>query len=231
MSVLSVEASGKFLSLAFERDGSVRTSRTRMNNDLCETLIGKIGEVSNGDISDLSEILVGDGPGSFTSLRIAFSTVKGLALALDIPVRRIGVLSLMALGYADSLDSDGFFGIMVPISDARKKRLYYAVFSHDGRQLVKPGDKAFDDIAHELNSVFPDASGIAFVTDDDALNPDLPSVFGDRAKLVISDANLAEVMLRHRSESRMLERFQGPTYVRLPDAEENVARRRTQSGS
>ena len=45
---------------------------------------------------DLAGLAVAVGPGSFTGLRIAVSTVKGLALALGLPIAAVPTLDAMA---------------------------------------------------------------------------------------------------------------------------------------
>lgn len=48
--------------------------------------------------SDLNRIVCGEGPGSFTSLRIAASLAKGFAHSLDIPLYSVSSLLLIAAG-------------------------------------------------------------------------------------------------------------------------------------
>ncbi|HWM76502.1 MAG TPA: tRNA (adenosine(37)-N6)-threonylcarbamoyltransferase complex dimerization subunit type 1 TsaB, partial [Methylomirabilota bacterium] len=47
-------------------------------------------------VRDLEGLAVSVGPGSFTGLRIGLSTVKGLALALSIPIVAVPTLDAMA---------------------------------------------------------------------------------------------------------------------------------------
>lgn len=47
---------------------------------------------------DLARIICGEGPGSFTSLRIAASLAKGFAHALNLPLYRVSSLLLIAAG-------------------------------------------------------------------------------------------------------------------------------------
>jgi len=74
---------------------------------------------------DISQIIVTNGPGSFTGLRIGISTALGLAKALGIPC--LGVSSLMALAYGAA----GHQGVIIPVMDARRDQLYTASFSCD----------------------------------------------------------------------------------------------------
>ena len=58
-------------------------------------LIPTIDEVlreAGADLSELTGLVVGAGPGSFTGVRVAAATVKGLAHALDIPVWAVSSL-------------------------------------------------------------------------------------------------------------------------------------------
>lgn len=78
--------------------------------------------------SDLGRIVVAQGPGSYTGLRVAVATAKTLAYTLNIEL--VGVSSLYALAAAADFD-----GLVVPIMDARRNNVY-AGFYKNG-QLVK----------------------------------------------------------------------------------------------
>ena len=67
---------------------------------------------------DLTGLAVAVGPGSFTGLRIAVSTVKGLALALRLPIAAVPTLDAMAAAVPwASLP-------VCPVLDARKGEVY-----------------------------------------------------------------------------------------------------------
>src|ERR1041384_3228184 len=67
---------------------------------------------------ELTGLAVAVGPGSFTGLRIAVSTVKGLALALGLPIAAVPTLDAMAAaGPWVSLP-------ICPVLDARKGEVY-----------------------------------------------------------------------------------------------------------
>ena len=84
-----------------------------------------LGEASR-TIHQVQGIALGLGPGSFTGLRIAVSTVKGLAFALEVPVVGVPTLDALAqnLCYAAR--------VVCPVLDARKNEVYAALFRGDG---------------------------------------------------------------------------------------------------
>jgi tRNA threonylcarbamoyladenosine biosynthesis protein TsaB len=69
---------------------------------------------------DLTGLAVAIGPGSFTSLRIGLAAVKGLALALNLPV--VGVPTLDVIARAQPLDEKP----MIAVLQAGRSRLAYA---------------------------------------------------------------------------------------------------------
>jgi tRNA threonylcarbamoyladenosine biosynthesis protein TsaB len=77
-------------------------------------------------IRGVQGIALGLGPGSFTGLRIAVSTVKGLAYALKVPVAGVPTLEVLAhnLRYASKA--------VCPVLDAPKKEVYAALFRGNG---------------------------------------------------------------------------------------------------
>ena len=89
--------------------------------------------------SDLASVVVGIGPGTFTGVRIAVATARGVALALKVPV--VGVSSLAALAAA-ALDGcppaerSGWTRV-VPVIDARRQQVFYASYE----ATEKPDDE------------------------------------------------------------------------------------------
>ncbi len=97
---------------------------------------------------DLEGLAVTVGPGSFTGLRVGLSTVKGLALALAIPVAAVPTLDAMAamLPYA-ALP-------VCPVLDARKREVYASLYRWDGLGMRRQWDYlaiAPDDLARRLD--------------------------------------------------------------------------------
>lgn len=82
-------------------------------------------------LEDIEGFAVTRGPGSFTGLRIALSTIKGLALAKKRPL--VGVSGLEALAWqVDSGDR-----LICPFIDARKGEVYCAGYRRENGELVE----------------------------------------------------------------------------------------------
>ena len=70
--------------------------------------IGGVLQEAGADLSELAGLVVGAGPGSFTGVRVAAATAKGLAHALDVPMWAVS--SLEAGAAAVDIDEVELFG-------------------------------------------------------------------------------------------------------------------------
>lgn len=75
---------------------------------------------------ELGGLAVAVGPGSFTGLRIAVSTVKGLGLALRLPIAAVPTLDAMAAALPWAALP------VCPVLDARKGEVYASLYRWDG---------------------------------------------------------------------------------------------------
>lgn len=99
-------------------------------------------------LADLSEIIVGDGPGSFTGLRIGWAAARGLAHERDIPV--VAVPSLLGAAHA-AAELERESRTIAACFDALRGQVYGAVYTfHRDRfeTLVAPGVFSIAELAH-----------------------------------------------------------------------------------
>ena len=132
MKIAAFDTSSKALTLAILEDETLLAQMTlniKKNHSI--TLMPAIDFLMNSlnmKPKDLDRIVVAQGPGSYTGLRIAVATAKTLAHTLKIEL--VGVSSLLALVPEQAE------GLVIPIMDARRNNVY-AGFYQSG-QAVRP---------------------------------------------------------------------------------------------
>jgi len=124
--LLAVDTSTSWISLALYDGTYVRYETTWQSQhhhtvDLAPA-INQLFERTDTDPKNLIGCAVAIGPGSFTSLRIGLAAVKGLSLALNIPL--MGVPSLDILAAAQPLDDKP----MLAVLHAGRTRLAYVPY-------------------------------------------------------------------------------------------------------
>lgn len=135
MLVLAVDTSTAIGSVALLDGGEVLAElAARVSAKHGETLLPNIARVleeAGVGIADVGLLAVGLGPGSFTGLRIALATMKGLALARRTPLVGIGSLVVLARG------AELAGRIVVPLLDAHKQEVFGAAYGEGvGDEIV-----------------------------------------------------------------------------------------------
>jgi tRNA threonylcarbamoyladenosine biosynthesis protein TsaB len=133
--ILSIDASTTGCSVAlFDGDTLISSAESRIERSSAEmltTLIDNVLSTAKVEKGDLDAIAVAKGPGSYTGLRIAVSTAKGLAFALDKPLLSFGTLEVLAhqiIGVSEEL--------ICPMIDARRMEVYAAFFENKTKKMV-----------------------------------------------------------------------------------------------
>lgn len=88
-------------------------------------------------LAELDAVAVGAGPGSFTGLRIAMATAKGLCFASGLPLWTASSLAALALDAVDTLAAadppeDPAGALFVPLLDARRDEVFAGLYRADG---------------------------------------------------------------------------------------------------
>lgn len=82
-------------------------------------------------ITEMAAIVVSQGPGSYTGLRVGVSTAKGLAMALDLPLISVGSLEALAHSVTDLARAKDAW--ICPMIDARRMEVYCALYDAEGK--------------------------------------------------------------------------------------------------
>jgi tRNA threonylcarbamoyladenosine biosynthesis protein TsaB len=111
-------------------------------------LLGEVeaAAAAAGGWREVDRIAVGLGPGSFTGLRIAIATARGLAAATGLPVR--GVCTLDAIGAA--IGESGAEGQRLAVLDGFRGEVFAALYSERGERIWEPSVSRSQQLAERL---------------------------------------------------------------------------------
>lgn len=157
MKILALDSSEATASVALTDDlkllGTYSIMAGRTHSETLLPMIKSLLDSNKMHISDVDMIACSAGPGSFTGVRIAVATAKGLAFDKNIPC--LPVSTLEALAY----NLHCFDGIICPCMDARREQLYNAVFDcKDGNMTRISEDRVItlDALENEIFEKYPE---------------------------------------------------------------------------
>ena len=165
LTILSLDSSTEACSIALlTEDGKVHQRFMLAPREHTQKILPTIDEVvkeAGLNLADIDAIVYGQGPGSFTGVRIGISIAQGLAFGLDI--KMVGVSTLQAMAQ-QALDTNGTQSVYAAI-DARMGEVYFAHYRNeagfmvlqDKEVVIKPEDL----IAAFANNDIVDSSVLA----------------------------------------------------------------------
>jgi tRNA threonylcarbamoyladenosine biosynthesis protein TsaB len=192
--VLALDTATDVATCALVRDGDVlgeRNSRAARVLADAQELLRQAGV----ELRELEGIVAGTGPGSFTGLRIGLAALRGLALALDVPVAGVSTLDALAAGRPGAL----------PVVDARRREVFVPgegeprCIAPDELEL-EPGTVCVGDGALRYREVL-EAKGALVPPGDDPAH--------------VPRARFHAALAREFGPAELVE----PVYVRVPDAD------------
>jgi len=135
MLVLGIDTATLVASVGLVRHGQLvaeeSIQESRNHAEVLLPLIANVLAKASVTLAEVQGLGVSIGPGSFTGLRTALSTVKGFAYALGHNVVGIPTLDALAQTVRD------WEGPICTILDARKREVYVAFFHRSGQGIVE----------------------------------------------------------------------------------------------
>ena len=150
------------------------------------------------DPAAIEAIVVGTGPGSFTSIRIALATARGLALSLGLSVAGVSTLDALAAGAPGA----------VPVIDARRREVF-ALLGEP--RVLRP-----EELGLAPRTVCVGDGAVRYRTVLEAAGAEVPP---RDSELHVPRAHLHVALARDFGPAEAVE----PIYLRVPDAEKAAA--------
>ena len=170
----------------------------RRHGELLAPAVGRVLTAAGVAVGDLDGVVVGLGPGPFTSLRVGVVTAAALADAAGLPA--YGVCSLDGVGE----------GERVVVTDARRREVYWARYDDGGARVEGPAVGAPSAVAERLGGL-----------------PAVPRLVGESAALVAGPLGVPAGEPRHPDGAGLVRAAARagwrpvpltPLYLRRPDA-------------
>ncbi|WRP06866.1 tRNA (adenosine(37)-N6)-threonylcarbamoyltransferase complex dimerization subunit type 1 TsaB [Rossellomorea aquimaris] len=182
MTILSIDTSNYPLGVALiEEDkviGEYITYIKKNHSVRAMPAIEQLLKDCGTEAKDLTKVVVANGPGSYTGVRIGVTLAKTLAWSLGIPLIPVSSLATLA--------SSGryFTGYIVPLFDARRGQVYTGLYEFQGDQLICVEDDCNIILEEWVTKLKDFNKEILFVGNDVALHESMiKEVLGDQAKI------------------------------------------------
>lgn len=205
MRYLYIDTSSSYLYTAIvENEKLLSEIKEEFGQSLSEVALPKIAsmfEKTNLEAKDINKIIVVDGPGSFTGIRIGITIAKVYAWSLNIPITTITSLEAMAL----SSDKET---VHVPMINARRGYVYTAIYDKDYNELLKPQHMKLEDLLKELEKI----NEYEFISNDK---------FEGIDNIKEYNPNLEKVVNYFKDKERVNPHAVNPEYLKLTAAEES----------
>ena len=215
MTILALDASTLACSACVFKDGKILSSRY-LNTGLThsQTLLPMIEGVlqeANLTVDAIDRIGVTIGPGSFTGVKIAVATAKGLAHKNNTPIAAISSLEALAWGIP-------FHGTVCAVEDARRNMLYNANFD-EGIRSCEDRQISVTDLLNESDKPLLLCGDGAMLVEAAAkeIGKDVRLATADR--MFIRAETVAQIAETLSEEALVSPAKLTPSYLRLPQAE------------
>ncbi|MCK4265548.1 tRNA (adenosine(37)-N6)-threonylcarbamoyltransferase complex dimerization subunit type 1 TsaB [Candidatus Babeliales bacterium] len=213
---ICVQGSYKYLELGlFDQNLCINTFKED-NKRASSILVPKLNNLLNNNslsLKDLNFIAIDQGPGAFTSLRVAITTVNAISFTKKIPL--IGIDGLEGLVQEMTNYSTP---IIIPLLNAYNKDVYYGIFQKEQNNLSSK-EKGYQNIDSLLNKLKDMKADILFTGNGASLHLEkIKDFLGSHANFfeqdVVSTNQIAKIALEKWNSKKDLSNKLLPLYLK-----------------
>lgn len=204
MKILYIDTSSNYLYAGIVEDKKLLCEvKKEFGHNLSEEALPEIAQLftkSALKASNIDKIIVVNGPGSFTGIRIGITIAKVFAWSLNIQVTTISSLEAMML-------SSNSNKIRVPMIDARRGYVFAAAYKSDNCAIIEPQHIKITDLLGKLS----DKDYTIITNDEFEIMNDIENYNPDILKIVEF----------YKNKQAINPHAVNPEYLKLTEAEEN----------
>ena len=205
MKYLYIDTSSSYLYSAIIEDNhllaEVKEEYGQSLSEVTLPCIANMFQEANLVPQDIDKIIVVNGPGSFTGIRIGLTIAKVYAWSLNIPITTIYSLEAMSIS---SLNHK----IHVPMINARRGYVFAAIYDENQKELLPPQHIELEKLKKELETI----------EDYEIISNDSFEEFPNSNPY---NPNMLKIVEFFKEKESMNPHAVNPEYLKLTEAEEN----------
>lgn len=147
MKTLFIDTSSSYLEISIILDGKVYEKKIESLNEHSKYAIGLIEDLfkeNNVKPREIDSIMVINGPGSFTGLRIGATIAKVYAWSFNLKLIPISTLKAYALSYSN-------YDYYVSVIDARRDHIYAGIYDSNYNNIIEEQYISIEELNIKLN--------------------------------------------------------------------------------
>lgn len=205
MKILYIDTTTSYLYTGIVVDHKlIAEVKEEFGKDLSSVALNKISEMLENnklEPDDIDKIMVVNGPGSFTGIRVGVTIAKTYAYSLNKEIITITSLEAMALSSGNNLE------FKVPIIDARRGYVYGAIFDEKNEIILQPQYIRLDTLKCAVENLIGDFSYIS--------NQNF-----DGIQTISYIPNIEAIVNNFENKENVNPHAVNPIYLKLTEAEE-----------
>lgn len=207
MKILYIDTSTDYLYTGIVSDNILLAEvKQKFSHDLSKYALYEISEMLkkvNINPTEVDKIIVVNGPGSFTGIRVGMTIAKIYAYTLKKKIISISSLDAMQISISSN-------NLIVPVIDARRGFVYAGIYQ-DNKELLKKQYIKFEDLLDKLNNYQKEYT----IVSNDNLKID---------NVVSYNPDILKIVNTYKDNEDINPHLVEPNYLKLTEAEENLQR-------